>query len=301
MLTDLDRLLAALPRPVLIAFALVALALVGVLDYLTGYEISFAVFYLVPVGLAAWYASRRSGFGFALASSIVWYLVERLGAPYVHPAIPAWNAIVRLGFFLIVAGLLSTLRERLATERQFAKTDALTGVLNARTFTEQLDRDLALARRGRSAVTLAYVDLDDFKQINDTYGHSQGDRLLSAIGRALIAGARRTDTVARLGGDEFGMILPGTDFDGAQVLIAKLRQTLGESTVSGIRPVTCSVGAVVFREAPRDPHEAIAAADRLMYSVKHHGKNQVAFGIYDRTGIEVVPPESTDPPTIAGR
>ncbi len=154
-----------------------------------------------------------------------------------------------------------------------ARIDALTGLMNARAFTEQLEHDLALAERTAAPLTLVYLDLDDFKAINDTCGHAEGDRVLRAIGQALIKATRRSDSVARIGGDEFALILPrhgyrrggGGDREGSA--------TLEEMPVDGERRVTCSIGAVAFHGRPGDPQEAIAAADRLMYEAKVLGKN----------------------------
>ena len=293
MFASADRLLEKLSCAAIIALAFVLLALVGVADYLTGYEISFGLFYLAPVGIAAWYAGRRTGLAFAVASSIVWYVAELIGGlQYSHPVVmPIWNAFVRLSFFLTIAVLLYTLRGRLSTERQLATTDALTGALNLRAFAERLDHDLALNGRTGGVLTLAYIDLDDFKQINDTFGHAEGDRLLRAVGRILVEGTRSTDTVARLGGDEFALILPGMGLEGSDILLSKIRQQLSESLVRGTRSVTCSIGAVVFREQPPSVEDAIETADRLMYSAKAQGKNTVVSQVYARTTTEVDSPQ----------
>ncbi|HEX5788072.1 MAG TPA: DUF4118 domain-containing protein, partial [Woeseiaceae bacterium] len=125
--------------------ALVSLAIVGALDYVTGYQISFSVFYLLPVSLAAWYAGRLWGIAVSVAASITWYFVEGQVAPvYDHSLIPFWNALVRFIFFLVNSLLLSALRERLVVESRMARTDGLTGLFNLRAFEEQLAHDLAL-------------------------------------------------------------------------------------------------------------------------------------------------------------
>jgi diguanylate cyclase (GGDEF)-like protein len=263
-----------------------AVAIVGCLDYLTGFEISFSVFYLLPVGIAAWYAGPRSGAAFAVIASLTWYVADlAAGQPYQHPAIPVWNAFVRLCFFLIIASLLATLREGFRSERLLAKTDALTGALNLRAFEERLGHDLDLTARSGSPLTLAYIDLDDFKRINDAYGHHEGDRLLQAVSRTLAGEVRRSDSLARLGGDEFALILPGTDLDGATALMAKLRRQLGELGASNGPAITCSIGAVVFHERPSSAGDAVAAADRLMYAAKNHGKNAVFVDVYSRSAV----------------
>jgi len=291
MLIRTNRFLLRLPRGALTIGAAAVLGLVGFLDYLSGYQVSFSLFYLGPVSAAAWYAGRRAGITLAVVASFVWYGVELAsGYTYDHPIIPVWNALVRLGFFLIVTLLLASLRRHLANEQRLARTDPLTGVMNARAFTERLARDLALCDRTRSPLTLAYVDLDDFKQVNDRYGHTGGDELLRTIGRTLRGGTRRTDTVARLGGDEFAMILPGADLDGASHLVAELRQLVDNSQAQDGPSTTCSIGAVVFNELPGSADGAIAAADGLMYEAKKSGKNAAVFGVYSSAGVQRVLP-----------
>jgi len=281
MIARVDQALAELSRTAVLATALAALVVVGVLDHLTGGEIVFSVFYVLPVGIATWYSERTAGLVFALASSVVGYVAElAAGYPYHHPLIPIWNACVRLSFFVIIAMLLSALRDRLAAEQRLARTDHLTGLLNSRAFAERLEHDLRLSDRVGSPLTLAYVDLDDFKQVNDTYGH----------GRMLADATRRADTVARLGGDEFAVILPGTDVNGAQAVLSKLRLQLRELSGTGARALTCSIGAAVFREQPASAGDALAVADHLMYEAKTQGKNAMVFRVCSRSNVEGAEP-----------
>lgn len=281
MFIRVHRLLARLSGKRLLLLSLALLLVVAALDHLSGVQISFALFYLLPVSIAAWYVARSAGFVFAVVSSIAWYGVEIAGGyPYDHPAIPVWNATMRLGFFLIVAALLAALRAQLQVDRRLARTDPLTEVLNSRAFRAQLEHDLAVTHRLGRPLTLAYVDLDDFKHVNDLHGHGVGDQVLRAIGLALQGATRRSDTVARLGGDEFAVILPGTDLDGARSILSKLRYGLQTLDVPASSIVSCSIGAVVFRDSPAEVDAAIAAADALMYEAKRRGKDAVAFGLY---------------------
>jgi diguanylate cyclase (GGDEF)-like protein len=294
VVAGMDLLSTRFSRAAVIAFATATLVVIGLLDYVTGYEISFAVFYLVPAGVAAWLAGRRPGILFAVAASLCWYLAERGGGyPYSHPAIPVWNAAVRLAFFVIVAFLLAVLRERMLAERQLAKTDSLTGALNARAFAEQLGHDLAVAGRVGSPLTLAYIDLDNFKQINDTFGHGEGDEVLRAVAHTLAAGTRRSDSVVRLGGDEFALILPGTDLEGADALLSGLCGALRDLAPTG-RAVTWSIGAVVFEEPPADADAAVEAADRLMYQAKTR-KDAFVVGTFRGGAVEMSGPRHGAP------
>jgi diguanylate cyclase (GGDEF)-like protein len=264
--------------------AALGVVVVGSLDYLTGYEISMSLFYLAPVSLAAWYGGRRAGLVIAVVSCASWYLADLAsGHTYSHPAIPVWNAAVRLGFFAITAILLAAVRELLLQLWHLARTDALTGLAGRRAFEERLEHDLALAQRHGTALTLVYLDVDDFKAVNDTHGHARGDRLLELAGRTLRAGIRRADTAARLGGDEFALILPDTDERGARHVVQELSRKLQEALAKGGFRVSCSLGAMTFTDPTVSPADAVAAADVLMYEVKRKGKGAVGFGVQGAT------------------
>jgi diguanylate cyclase (GGDEF)-like protein len=281
VLALLDRWIARLPGVWVSTSAAIGVAAVGLLDFLTGYEISLSILYLGPVAMAAWYGSRRTAIWIAALSCAAWFAADvGIGHSYSHAWIAVWNALVRLGFFLIVALLLDALHTRLSNAQWLATNDPLTGLLNARGFSEHLEFVLALARRNRTAFTLAYVDVDDFKLINDREGHHAGDRLLQAIGTVLRTGVRDSDAVARLGGDEFALLLPDTDQAGARLLMSKLGEILQQTTGRAAPGITCSIGVATFVQPPDGVSQAINAADHLMYEVKRDGKDAVAYRIF---------------------
>ena len=284
-----NRTLRGFSRQAVLSLALAAVALIGVCDYLTGLEISVSVFYLAPVSLAAWYGGKRDGLVLALVASLVWSGVDLLaGYAYGHPAILAWDTAVHFVFLALSAMLLEALRSHLADEQRLARTDPLTGVLNLRAFQERLEHSLALAARDGQPLTLAYVDLDDFKRVNDMHGHSQGDLVLTTVGQVLTETVRHADTVARIGGDEFALLLPGTGMAGAADVLPKLSDRLVECLGAAGASVTCSIGAVTFTRPPETPMPPSALPTRLMYQVKRRGKNAIAFGVFDRaTGVLV--------------
>ena len=284
VLGTLDRLLARLTRVQALALAVCGVVFVGICDYLMGYEVSMSLFYLGPVAVAAWYAGRWPGVSIAVLSCISWYIADlTAGNHYSHPAIPVWNSLVRFGFFLISGLLLTALRNTLFNERHLAQTDGLTGLYGRRAFEDKLGHDLAMAQRRNSAVTLAYVDLDDFKTVNDTHGHAEGDRVLRVTGRVLNKLIRRVDTAARLGGDEFALVFPDTDPHGAQQAVSNLTRELREAFAAIRLDVTCSVGVVTFLNPTVSVASAIAAADSLMYEVKRQGKGAVAYSVLGET------------------
>lgn len=257
------------------------------IDYLTGYEVSMSLFYLGPIALAAWYSGRRSGFAIALLSCLAWFLADQAaGGQYSTAVIPVWNALVRLGFFLVTAHLVTALRESLGAQQRLARTDDLTGLYRRGVFEERLRHDLALAGRRNGMITVAYLDVDDFKVVNDTYGHAEGDQVLRAIASVLQRTIRKADTAARLGGDEFALILPDTDVLGARLAISKLTRQVRQTMKAHQWNVTCSVGVVTLEDSAMAPEQAIATADELMYQVKRAGKGAVAFHVAGGTGAE---------------
>jgi diguanylate cyclase (GGDEF)-like protein len=288
-----DRVLTRLSRGPVVAVASCGVGCVGVVDYLTGYEVSIAEFYLAPVALAAWYGGWRASIAIAALSCICWIFGDILaGLSYERPAVLIWNTIVRFGFFLINGLLVVRLRDSLLRQRQLARTDSLTGAFGRRAFEERLEHDLQLARRRGAPLTLAFVDLDNFKALNDTRGHSVGDQALCATALVLQRATRRLDTVARLGGDEFALVLPDTDRRGAEEVITRIRSDLRQTLAAVAPELTCSIGVITFEDAPPDAIEALHAADALMYDAKRQGKNSVAFSTVTNGTREAVQPHA---------
>lgn len=247
----MDRTFAGLSRPQVLVVAIGEVFLIGYLDYLTAYEISVSVFYMAPVAMVAWYINWKACVGISLLSCISFFIADAVaGGPSFNPLIEAWNLLVRFSFFMISGGLAEALRKSLFKQRELARTDSLTELLTRRAFSEQLEHDLALAQRNQSPITVAYVDIDNFKTVNDTFGHDEGDRVLLNVAQALRGATRSGDIVARLGGDEFALALPETDQRGAKEVIARLKQGLQKMSESSPSPVTCSMGFVTFQIAP---------------------------------------------------
>jgi len=147
---------------------------------------------------------------------------------------------------------------------RLSRTDALTGLQNRRAFREELVRELSRARRQRRPLAALYIDVDDFKQLNDREGHARGDEALAAVAAALIATLREIDIAARLGGDEFCLLLPDTDLAGAAAVAARLREQ-----VRATCPVTVSIGTAALEEGDSaNPDALIERADAEMYRDK---------------------------------
>jgi diguanylate cyclase (GGDEF)-like protein len=253
---------------------------IGVADILTGSELAFSLFYLIPIVLVTWFSGRNPGLVVSVTSAGMWFVADVLaGQSYTQPVIRYWNAVVRLGFFVVVALLLPALKA-LEREKDLARTDYLTGVANRRYFFEVAQTELERSQRYKRPFTIAYIDLDGFKTMNDQWGHRTGDKLLRAVVSRAKRELRKTDFIARLGGDEFTILLLETDQDAAQIVIPRIQNALTDEMRQNDWPVTFSIGVLTCLEAQITTDELIKRADSLMYSVKKNGKNAIAYAVY---------------------
>jgi diguanylate cyclase (GGDEF)-like protein len=281
----LARLFARSERVPLLLFGagcVLATTLIALVDAAVAPGLALSVFYLLPVLLAA---SRGFLLGILLAvvTATTWCTVELIdhSGGYGSVAVPVANALSRLVVLSIVVVLVTGLRGARQREAELARRDALTGLANARSFYDAVDDARRVQARTGRPLTLAYLDLDDFKAVNDELGHAAGDDLLRRVAEVLTASVREVDTVARLGGDEFVVLLPETSHDASEVLLARLHEALTElrfpATVGdgGLpRPLTVSMGAVTFPRFVSTAHAMVSEADRVMYEVKRDGKNR---------------------------
>ncbi len=252
----------------------------GFVDYRTGPEITFSVFYLVPVAIAAWLSGTAVAVVASTLASVVWFSAE-VASSRVNPNVfvYAWNFCARLLFLLLVALLLAQLRLMLRRERELSRTDALTNLPNARAFREVAEGEIARSQRYGQPLSLAFIDIDDFKRVNDSSGHGAGDDLLKRVAATIRDNLRSSDFVARYGGDEFVILLPNANLAAARMAMDKLRGMLLVSTPAGSAPVTLSIGVVTCGSGgPAVTVDALLEnADRLMYEVKSGGKGAARF------------------------
>jgi diguanylate cyclase (GGDEF)-like protein len=250
---------------------------VGILDYLLIPALSLSFFYLIPISTAAWYSGRRAAIGLSILSGMVAGLedVYPLQGATSTPFVLVWATTSRLAFFLVVALLVASLRNALDRERVLARTDYLTGLGNARSFFESASLELDRARRYGRPISVMYVDLDDFKVINDELGHVAGDEVLRLTGAVLRGHLRSTDLVGRLGGDEFAILMPETGFEGAGSAAAKVRAALRQELARQGWSLTISVGVLTCEEMPASVERLIGQVDSLMYAVKRSGKDGI--------------------------
>jgi diguanylate cyclase (GGDEF)-like protein len=242
---------------------------IGYLDYRSEVYLSFALFYLVPIGVSVRYAGRNWGLAVALLSAVAG-LVGDVAAPGAYGLLPIWNAATRLGVFVVAVMVLTRLRQAHETEHRLARTDVLTGVANFRWLSEEVQREMYASRRYGAALSLAYLDLDDFKRVNDECGHAAGDEVLRTVAAALLRLLRPTDLVARIGGDEFVVLLPHTDAKGAQRAMERVAEDLAAPETGP--PIRFSSGVIDLDRAVGSIDDLIGRADERMYEAKRAAK-----------------------------
>lgn len=177
------------------------------------------------------------------------------------------------------APVLANLRNLEIAELR-AATDALTGLPNSRAIRDTVKRMAAQAGRTKAPLAAALLDLDHFKQVNDTYGHGRGDDVLAAVGAVLRESLRESDFIGRMGGEEFVALLPATDLDGAVTAAEKIRAAVAALTVPGVdREITISIGVAVIPEHAGDADGVLRAADRALYAAKERGRNRVEVAV----------------------
>jgi len=266
-------------KGVILAGALLAIAILGVADTFTGPHLSFADFYILIVAFSAWWLGRKPAYALAVLSSAVEAFSNILaGKGDPHWGVTAWNVAAELLVFALVAELIARIHILLEHEKCMARSDLLTRLANRRWFDEATSVELERLRRYNRPFTVALMDLDRFKEINDTQGHKTGDRVLRAVGDVLRAQVRKTDLPARIGGDEFAVLFPETDEKGARQMVPEIHRRLVRAMKEQNWPVTASIGAVTFHRAPKAPEQVLVEADKRMYQVKNAGRNGVAFG-----------------------
>ena len=274
---DFISFLANQPKWVLLGIGSVALILIGVGDYFASNRmLEFSVFFVLPVSFLTWFVDQRAGLaGSACSAGIL--LISALNSPrqMLGHQVAYWNSLIWLAFFLLITFLVAHLKVLHVRERELARVDDLTKVATRLALYEFAEFELNRARRFQLPMTLAYIDLDSFKEVNDRSGHAAGDRVLITVARHMRRSIRQTDLVARMGGDEFALILPNTGTDPALAVLDKVLTTLSRSMRLNRWPVTFSVGVVTFLSAPESVDQMVQRADEIMYSVKQAGKNHL--------------------------
>ncbi|MBI4319491.1 MAG: GGDEF domain-containing protein [Chloroflexi bacterium] len=273
----------------LVVLGLTLVVLMGIVDAWSGpiLYVSSPILYLFPIFLVTWFAGRRAGISVSVACAVAAASAEFwVGSPFSLPFIPYWNAVARLVLFLAATFIISELRAALDKQRQLAWTDYLTGAVNARYFFELSNVEMDRVRRYRHPFTIFYMDVDNFKTVNDRFGHRTGDSLLRWVAKTLKSHVRASDIVARIGGDEFAVLLPETGYEQAKAVAPRVNSGLLDAMERNQWPATFSIGAATFITAPASVDEMMEKVDALMYAAKQSGKNMIVHGVFGETATD---------------
>lgn len=252
----------------------IVLGALAIAEFWTPPFFSLTPFYLLNVALVSWAYGRTWGLFFALLASGSQLLFARTDGwevgdlPYFY-----LNHVGALIAYVAIAILIASMRSMYEREQTHARLDFLTSTLNRRGFHEALGAEIARSGRTAKPLSVAYMDFDNFKALNDSIGHAAGDDALTTVAATAKAMLRISDRIGRMGGDEFALIFPDTDGQGAAEAVNKLRQQLDERmSDKGYDLVTFSFGLVTFTTPPSSPQAVLALCDSLMYEAKSGGK-----------------------------
>jgi diguanylate cyclase (GGDEF)-like protein len=237
-------------------------------------DVKLGLLYLVPVLLVTWSEGIWIGAAFTVAAMVLRMIIELEQQPGVSVTISLLNQLS----FAVVAGIAMLAYRRLRRTQEdlarLATQDQLTNVLNARAFAERLTQELERNRRYPRPLALLYLDLDDFKVINDSHGHQTGDAVLRLVADAMRSSMRQADVVGRLGGDEFAVLMPETDAQLADAAAKRLAAGL-RNVFKGTPSVTASIGVVSCTATDASTDDLLRRADQAMYDAKRLGKDRV--------------------------
>ena len=250
--------------------------LLGIIDLIVPDEFELSFLYLLPIAFTTWFAGKRPGL-----------LVSVLCAYFLSPnylklnsVASAWNLFSAFGIFVIVTLMQDKIHQLLDMESKLSRTDPLTGAVNQRAFLELVEYEMLRLGRENIPFSLVYLDIDNFKKVNDQYGHGKGDELLKSVAACLLDNHRKSDIVARMGGDEFTIFYPETNADAVKVATKRIRNYLNELSRLNDWPTTISMGVVTCMGGNCTLENIVAMADNLMYQVKNAGKNSVLYSEY---------------------
>ncbi len=257
-----------------------ALTSLGLVQHATDAEFALTALIFFPVIVITWINGQRGGLIFAFIAAATFAVGDITSEKqFSSEWIPVANTATRLITYGLLALLITQLRQQYIRQRELASRDSLTSLWNRRAFLEighnEVDRSIRYLR----PLSIVFLDLDSFKQLNDTQGHEAGDEALQATAKAILGTLRSSDQVARLGGDEFAILLPEVGYEEAGKAGRKIFLAL-ERALEKFPPVTTSMGIAWFETVDRPFPEMLKAADELMYTAKSDGKNGICIKQY---------------------
>ncbi len=247
--------------------------LIAIFDQYAPIEATHSFLYLLPISFVSWFCGSYYGLLITALCTTAW----SMNNIYPNAIITAWNILSTFIFFSMTVFWLNKTKQLFENEKHLSRTDTLTGARNLRAFTEMVEYEMLRSERENLPYSLAYIDLDNFKTVNDTFGHSAGDQLLKSVVSTITLNLRKTDILGRLGGDEFAIFFPATEQAAVEIVMKKIHTKLNRLMKNLSYQSSISVGVVICEAGIHNLDKLIAAADNLMYQVKSSGKNNISY------------------------
>jgi diguanylate cyclase (GGDEF)-like protein len=275
---SIDRLTDTFHRPADCAvFALSALWVLAIytLDTSLPPDVRLHGLYVFPLAIVARYCAPLWQSVAVLLLTTALQIIAFAVQPATTPSLVS-DVVAPLAASLLILLLARAWRVSYLRAVRLARVDPLTGLANRRAWFEQLDAQISRQRRYGGTFSLAVLDLDGFKSLNDTQGHGAGDDALRLVAEILRGRTRGSDSLGRIGGDEFGILMPDTGCECRAMLDELCTSIAGRTTAAGCA-VTSSIGCRTFCSAPVGTAEALRQVDGIMYEAKVRGKNRLQF------------------------
>ena len=262
--------------------AAILMGVIFLLNHLAGGDFMAGIYFFIPVALMSWTGGLMWGIAFSLLATTMLISVDfHVGVPLASYLHLYFNTIGFLLVFLTVAFLAARLSEDQRKLQRISREDFLTGAMNRVGFYDILNMEIRRQARFGHPYTLAIISCDNFKKINDTLGHTEGDSMLIAIARTLELNTRTTDFFARLGGDEVVLLFPLIMRNEALTILKKLDHKLEEAMGEHHWDVTFSIGAISFDKSPASVGHALDLVDELIHKIKQEGKHDIRLTSYN--------------------
>ena len=261
MIKELSASIARLRKITIVLFALALSNILAFITVMSGGAVDFLLLYLFPGFLGSWFISRNCGIFAAVWASVVWFVGSAMPhGIYAQTWGDFWNLLMRTGLFVSCAITQAQLRAKLDDLSQLASRDLLTGLPNGHAFHELAALEIHQSF-GAQPMTLASIEVSGLQTVNYRSGYSAGDRLLSAIAQTIKQHVPRPDLVGRMGGTSFSILLPNTDPESANEILARIHDALDERRRETSHPLTFFFSAVACAKPPKTVAELLYQAD----------------------------------------
>lgn len=264
-----------------LCFICLTLFCVGYIDYHTGPQLSFLIAYIVIIAITA----QRIGGFFCYVVAVIAATIRIITMAPLYDGQPftfVWNYTNVLGVYSLISYLLNRNYTTIETLSQATIKDPLTSAFNTKGFVFLLDKAIAHTRRHKEPMSVAFMDVDRFKQVNDTRGHKAGDILLKQIVTTINSQLRAEDAVCRMGGDEFALLIARSDLSETYKFLGRMKSVLDKMASEEKYDISFSMGAVCYNGNADVTHaELLHQADESMYRVKRTTKNDILVEAMD--------------------